>query len=734
MNDASGLGRLTAQWIRDRREAARARNHRLTLWMRGTPEWTAAGARWVVAALPGLSRVCLAERPILTEPSQPLGSAAHLLGSELELLLLDLHGGFDPDGFGAATGAIRGGGLLVLLTPPPDEWARRPDPGSARIAVWPFEPETLSRRFIARLIAVLESDPDVVRIDQDERSVVTAPMPAPDPRGGRDWPSPFDDQIRPATADQAEAVAAILETARGWARRPLVLTAHRGRGKSAALGLAAGSLLLEGGRHLVVTAPRREAVATLYRHAEAVLRAVGLRLDLRRDASLGRGSLRFHSPANLVAHPPQADLVLVDEAAGIPTPLLAALLNHYTHIVFASTVHGYEGTGRGFEIRFRAILDRLIPGWRAIHLATPIRWAADDPLESLVFRALLLDAAPAASAAVLGATNEPHAQWLDRDALLQDETTLRELFGLLVLAHYQTRPLDLWMLLDGPNVRLLALRRAGHLIGALLVAAEGGMCDPKLRTAIFYGRRRPRGHLLPQTLSAHGGLLDAPLYRYWRVIRIVVHPAMRRRGLGRRLLTELQQTARAEQIDLLGASFGASVELLEFWSACGFTPAQIGTSRNAASGEHAVVVLKAVSEAGQALLEEAQRRLADGLPVWLAGPLRELDPEIAAMLIQSISGPPPASPEPNAWDAELDAFVAGHRTLEASLPLLSHLVRRHLTAALASGRIERQEAALLVAALLQYHPLTGLARGLGVQGRGRLLERIRAVFKRLVER
>ena len=124
---------------------------------------------------------------------------------------------------------------------------------------------------------------------------------------------------------------------------------------------------------------------------------------------LGEAWLRFLPPDLLARAGPPADLLLVDEAAGIPAPLLQALLRRYPRIVFSSTVHGYEGTGRGFEIRFRKILDRLTPDWRALTLTTPIRWASDDPIEALAARALLLDAAPAPdSGACRGHTGDLH--------------------------------------------------------------------------------------------------------------------------------------------------------------------------------------------------------------------------------------------------------------------------------------------------------------------------------------
>lgn len=709
---------LTVHWLRHAQAAAALRQQRLTLWLRGSLDWTAAAARHCVAALPQLEPVCLADRPILgTIPSQPLQRALSLLGRDLELLIVDSWSGFDPDGFGAATGALRGGGVLILLTPPPADWLQRPDPHADRIAVWPFTPAQMHQRFLMRLIQVLDSDPAIWRCDQ----VQADPLPASLALTATPRPAPLvADLTQTVTADQAAAVAAILSTARGRARRPLVLTAHRGRGKSAALGLAAGHLLINGARQLVVTAPRRAAVATLYRHAEAVVRA-------QLSATAARHALRFCAPADLLEQAAAADLVFIDEAAGIPTPLLTAWLEHYPRLIFASTVHGYEGTGRGFEIRFRAALERLTPHWRALTLTTPIRWAADDPLEQLVSRALLLDAAPASSAAVLAVAEiAPELIWLDRDALLADEPTLRELFGLLVLAHYQTRPLDLRMLLDGPEMRVLVMRCAGRVVATLLVATEGDMHDPALRAAIFRGERRPRGHLLPQTLSAHAGLRDAPSLRYARVVRLVVHPALTRRGLARRLLVELERTARADGIDLLGASFGATVELLQIWQACGFAPAQMGTRRNAASGEQAVVVLRALSDAGAQLLRHAQQRLAFALPVWLVGPLRTLDPQLAALLIAAV---PPDAPVdlPHDWRDEFAAFVAGYRTFTASLPLLVAVTRQQLGAAWRAGRIELDAAALLVAVIVQQQPLTDLAPRYGAVGREALLARVRSL-------
>ena len=718
---------------------ARAPRHRLTLVLSGDPDWTAAAARSVVAAAAFDRPVFwLSDRPL--DPGvRPLAAGARLLGGECDLLVYDAWSGFDPDGFGAVTGTLRGGGLLVLLTPSLDAWSRLPDPQAARIAPWPLGADAPRGRFIARLIRVLRRQSGVViRAQRDGAAGAVMDPPFPfvnDTATGASWPDV--DPAAAATPDQQHAITAILRHARGRPRRPLVLTAHRGRGKSAALGLAAARLLAPETAtatarpyRILVTAPNRASCDALFRHA--ALAWPGSRPD-GSGLRAGDRAVVFMAPDACREAHPDADLLLVDEAAGIPAPLLTALLEQYPRVVFATTVHGYEGTGRGFDLRFPETLNRLTPQWRALTLEAPIRWAAGDPLESLVFRALLLDAATAGTADL---ESIDRAAWqperLNRDALAVDDALLGQVFGLLVLAHYQTRPLDLRLLLDGPGVRVLVLRHQGLVAGTLIAVAEGGMTDPALLQAVYDGRRRPRGHLLPQTLSAHGGLLDAPRLRYLRVVRIAVHPTLARRGLGRRLLRALYRAARLEGIDLLGTSFGATPGLIGFWSAGGYHPVQIGLSRNAASAEHAVVMLRRVSRQGAAFLGAAGRRLEARLPVLLPGPLRWLDSAVAASLIAVFWGPIAAAPD-SADLMELRSFTHGLRTLEAALPVLATATCQRLGVALRSGQVSVKEAALLVAVAVQLRPAGELVTMFQTGGRAALIQILRGIVGRLLD-
>ena len=51
----------------------------------------------------------------------------------------------------------------------------------------------------------------------------------------------------------------------------------------------------------------------------------------------------------------QAELVVIDEAAAIPLPLVKELLGPYL-VFMSSTINGYEGTGRSLSLK---LLDQL---------------------------------------------------------------------------------------------------------------------------------------------------------------------------------------------------------------------------------------------------------------------------------------------------------------------------------------------------------------------------------------
>lgn len=706
-----------ARLARRLRNGAVAAGYRRLILLVGDAEWTVAGA---VAAL----------RAAFDEPSQSLwvGTGApsetmhcapnglsRYLGSEVDALVINARSGLDPDGLGAGTGAVRAGGLIFLLTPPLADWPAAPDPEAERLAVDGYGAAALGQRFITRLARVLAADPTTVTIEQHQ------PLPRPKPVMPGMPPKPSADPDC-ATADQARAVAAILRTGTGHRRRPTVLVADRGRGKSAALGIAAARFLRQRGGEIIITGPRRAAVDAALRHAADGLGALITQGRITTQA----GGIRFMLPEDLLAADETPALVLVDEAAALPTATLTTLLQRHSRIVFATTVHGYEGTGGGFRLRFQPVIEATAPHGQTVTLAEPVRWHQGDPVEALLFRALLLDAELPAPAAPPDST-ALSLETVDRDALLDDEPLLRELFGLLVHAHYRTRPLDLRNLLDGPNVALHMMRAAGRVIAVAMVAAEGGFDEPMAR-AIWAGKRRPRGHLLPQSLAVQAGVVTGARLHAIRIMRIAVHPALQGKGIGTAMMNALAARASEEGFDAIGANFGATPALLAYWRKADCLPLRLGIKRDAASGTHSAVVLRALNARGDEVLQAARQQMTEDFPAQLADPLRHVEPAIVLALLQGLSVPAPSVRD---W-AETAAFACGNRAYEVSVRALRNLSLVALARPGWRQHLNATERTVMVARIIQQRPWGDTAAVSELTGRPAVLATLRAALREII--
>ncbi|WP_404365447.1 tRNA(Met) cytidine acetyltransferase TmcA [Marinobacter sp.] len=569
------------------------------------------------------------------------------LGREIQLLVWDGWQGNPPDSLAALSGTLAAGGLWFWLMPPLDTWGEFADPDYARTGL----EEAGHHPFAERMARVIASDPSVIRVSPGAEPELSGP-PSQNP--------PF---VPGGTADQAKAVREVLRTARGRARRPLVITADRGRGKSAALGMAAVEYLKAARQpapetRVIVTAPGTGAVRTLFEHAR--LAAGAEAVPGRDEFSLvlsGGQTLSFYAVDELLRHRPEAGLVLVDEAAAIPAPLLEKILGGWPRVVYATTTHGYEGSGRGFALRFRRVLEKKAPRWQSLQLHDPVRWAEGDPLEALVRELFLLAAESPVVEASGPVTLSP---WRPAEAT---EGELAAAFGLLVDAHYRTTPGDLRQWMDDPRGQSWLARSGAQVVGVLWMTVEGGL-DPELAQQVALGERRLRGHLLPQSLANHSGFPAAACLRLARVVRVAVHERWRRQGVGIDLVLAAGDHARAGGLDGLGTSFGVSPDLLGFWQRCGFELMRLGLQREASSGEHAVQMLIGFSDEGKGLAGQIRARFAEHWPVLLP----RVWPDLAPELVLSLTGALTRGAELDALDeVELEAFCHGHRGLELSL-------------------------------------------------------------------
>jgi len=738
------------------RREAQAVNERRLLVLTGTPKQTRVRALEAIraAAISAQDTVYLGPEPIDEAINSDYSAFTHIsptqyqtvLGSTQEAVILDCHDRCEPNILGGVTGTVAGGGLLLLLVPPFDQWVETRDGFDETLAVPPYSTADVGTTFRERLIATLKVHPGIAIIDAETRSLEKTGLTNPPPRLPTEELVPPETRLFPTSAyeacltqDQQDALFALeaLETEPA----AVVIEAHRGRGKSSVAGLASAALALDGA-DVLVTAPKRTHANVLFEQATTYFESVGEISPQENTAqshgtdtivTVAGGRIRYVPPQKAKALPDDPDCVIVDEAAGIPVGTLSSLLS-CDRLAFLTTVHGYEGTGRGFAVRFR---ERLVDSRHAvtdISLLEPIRYASGDPLEVWSFRALCLHGRPPVAPAIEDATVESvEYRSLSPATLQQNEPLLQELFGLLVLAHYHTEPNDLARLLDAPNVSVHALLYDGHPVSVALLAKEGGLSET-VRRAMYEGRR-VRGNLIPDLLASQLRDESAPKQQGYRILRIATHEAVRSRGLGSHLLAQLRERALSETTasDWLGVSFGATPRLISFWEENGFRTVHLSTSKNDRSGEHSAVMLDPLSEAGEPLLARHTDWFYRRFPATVSDSLSTVDPDIILAVCRATAGQ--VSPDLTTFEWRiLSGLGNGAAIFETAPRAVRQLAFQYLTDPTISTEtlLSATEERLLVMKALQARPWEVLRDELGYHSRAATMRALGAAVDKLV--
>ncbi|MFT6918514.1 MAG: tRNA(Met) cytidine acetyltransferase [Cognaticolwellia sp.] len=501
------------------------------------------------------------------------------------------------------------------------------------------------------------------------------------------------------TQEQVLAVEAMLKVLSGHRDRPLVLTADRGRGKSSALALAACHMLANAKQPLkiIITAASKPALKIFFQQVETHLSDIKVGINSVEHAN---GSIVFYAIDVLLKEQPEASIVMVDEAAALPVYLLQQLLNHYHRLIFATTIHGYEGAGRGFSLKFGLVLQRLTPNWRKIHINEAIRWASDDPLEQFVFASCLLNAKlPNFSNTLLPMNNAIPASKSEANnaqaqsallsqyklvtelvtptQLLQNETLLQQVFAVLVTAHYQTSPSDLKLLLNNSAISLFVLKHENDILGVVMLMREGH-ADETLVELIRENQRRLRDQFLPQSLLMHCGIKESFNYSYQRVMRIAIHPQFQGQGLGRHFLSAIERHITRQGIDFIGASFAGNATLLKFWQQAGFAVARVGFSKDKASGEHSCLVTKALTPNASHLQQVIVEQFYQQFDYWLTDEFTQLP---ATLVCQLLKGNTRLKTSVLTCDVlqSVNDFTSGQRQFSSCVYALHQWLLKHCT-------------------------------------------------------
>ncbi|MDR5657473.1 tRNA(Met) cytidine acetyltransferase TmcA [Halodesulfurarchaeum sp. HSR-GB] len=719
-------------------EAARFDERRLLVLAGGPDSEPLAAARQALEA----AAVSMAETSVVGPESDlpcehlPFNQADSLLGTTRDAVVLDCRTACRPNVLGTVVGAVDGGGLLLLLTPPLDDWATRRDEFDETLAVPPDSLQDVTGHFRSRLVQTLRVHPGIGIVDLDTETVLQdgltnsaprlPPEPIQRPPGAEAVPQAIVDAC--LTQDQVDAIAELAALRSG--PRAAVLEADRGRGKSSVAGLLAAWFAAEGER-ILVTGPTERAAEAFFDRVEDLLpvldpESAPSNAGDRTFETTSGGCIRFVSPTSLSEHLETADVLFVEEAAALPVSILESTLA-VDRLVFTTTVHGYEGSGRGFAVRFRDSLEQARHDLREVSLVEPIRYAAGDPIEAWATRALLLGASPVPGSVVDGASPDSVAyRSLDSETLLSDEQLLREVFGLLVSAHYRTEPDDLARLLDGSNLAVRALLRDGHVVSVALVAREGGL--PKAtREQVSHGERI-RGNMLPDVLMSQLRDEDAGGPVGIRVVRIATHHAVRGRGLGSHLLDELDAEF-APVVDWLGSGFGATPELVRFWRENGYRAIHLSTGRNERSGEHSLLVIRGTSPVGHEIAAAQGYWFAGRIRGVLRDALSAVDPDVIRATLDATAQPPPLSITPHQWRVIAGAaFGPGFYSVDPG-PF-----RQLVAHALIDGEVDLTDTTerLLVEGLLQGRSWDRVATDLGYVSRAAAMRALGRALQPLV--
>ncbi len=237
---------------------------------------------------------------------------------------------------------------------------------------------------------------------------------------------------------------------------------------------------------------------------------------------------------------------------------------------------------------------------------------------------------------------------VERRRLIEDEALLEEIFSVLVVAHYRNSPNDLQMLMEAPGHVVYAAVLEGSVAGAL--------------EAVVEPRVGGRGSgVVPDIFERMGW---GGVGRGYRVVRIAVAPCVQRRGVGSRLLRALEERARDEQLDWVGASFGHH-EPLPFWLRNGYTPVHVSPRFNPATGEKNIVVVKPLTPRAEEVVARASCSLLHRLVVSGSSVYRDVEAEVLAALLDGIPPGCEAHQLTSEQASRLELFLEGRLAYES---------------------------------------------------------------------
>ena len=624
--------------------------HRQLLVITGKEEWVKKAAIAVLDPINKRQALWVGSEQLELE-SISIKNYRSKLGHEYEWVILDCFSGFRANAAIALSGTIKAHGIMVILCPEFSEWPRYKDPEKNNRISYGYQFENTQSIFVKHLISCFKEDKAVAILSVDDFY-------------GQTFQIEFD-MKKERFKEQEIAIENICKVAQGHRNRPLVLTADRGRGKSSALGIAAAQLMRTTVKTIYITAPQIHNIEQVFTHNKRLLPNA---LVTEKSVVYQSSSLIFKPIDKLLLEIDSADLVLVDEASAIPVNILYKLAEKFPRIIFSSTVHGYEGSGRGFELKFKQQLKKIKPEYKTQHLSEPIRWFQGDVLEQFWFNTLFSNSIVDYNQQLN--VSEPiliEYQEIDSLILLKDKKLLANIFEMLVAAHYQTSPDDLQRLLDSPESKIFVATHSAMVIGVAQLVEEGGEKLHDIANQIATNTKRVKGHLVAQNIAASYNVAEFCRNKQWRISRIAILPSHQRLGHGSGLLDHIEEQAKKENIKFLTTAFGCNTSLLNFWLRIGYCATKLSLKPEVSSGEFSCICIKSLSESTAKLTKKITKEFNSDLIFHMDRELYELSTNVLYILLSSFE-----EEEETINNPIIEQFVSGTRSLSGCKRLLVH--------------------------------------------------------------
>lgn len=548
-----------------------------------------------------------------------------ILGNTFGMLVLQDFEAITPNLLARTIETVEGGGIVTILLNTIDSlqqlYALSMDVhGRYRTEAH----QDVTPRFNERFILSLSSCDNTIVIDDrlnvlpiNSATAQLKPLPKPD---DIEAPTPKQLQLEEAkqalqdrqplgvlanlckTIDQLNALVNFVDALQEKTLKSTVsLTAGRGRGKSATLGLSIAAAIGHHYSNIYITSPSPDNLRTLFEFVLKGFEALHMKqhmdyellysTDENQSKTIVRINVfREHRQTIQYVNPVEvsknrlvcqaAEIVIIDEAAAIPLPIVKSFFGPYL-VFLSSTINGYEGTGRSLSLKLlqqlrqqqatalsngstMAISDGSAFGRRLVEvtLDESIRYSPADAVEQWLNHLLCLDASAIDkfSSASLPLPEDCDLYYVNRDTLFSyhkvSETFLQRLVALYASSHYKNSPNDLQMMSDAPAHHLFCLlppireeklAKPGSISGKIpevlcfiQVALEGQISSQSIMNTLARGQRS-NGDLIPWTISQQYQEENFAQLSGARIVRIATNPNCNKKGYGTRALKLLEE-------------------------------------------------------------------------------------------------------------------------------------------------------------------------------------------------